>query len=215
MYAWQSSELLLHPTSTESLAHELLAWTTRRCGESVAITNHVYHLYAVRNLNTSHWLPIDAFTLQAESCVAARSSSGSRNSLEGLPSKVLCAKVLRKYNYAHSGATHFSFNGSNNSRVSTPVAGIRLAHGLRACAWRQWEKRASELKLIHAMLPLQLRMAIYAIGIRALIFLTLITSCFAAVARSGVTPLILGVSNATTRFSSRSTNFCNFIPRMH
>ena len=52
----------------------------------------------------------------------------------------------------------------------------------------------------------------------ALIFprLTRITSCFAAsVARSGVTPLILRASNTTTRFSSRSSNFCNFIPRIH
>ena len=69
-------------------------------------------------------------------------------------------------------ATHFSFNSSNNARVSNPVSRIRLAHGLHAHRyyqkhmetwwkpWKQWTKRASELKLIHALLPLQLGMAI-------------------------------------------------------
>ena len=42
---------------------------------------------------------------------------------------------LRKYyvqtfylHYAYTGATHFSFNSSNNARVSTPVPRIRCAH---------------------------------------------------------------------------------------
>ena len=46
---------------------------------------------------------------------------------------------LRKYyaqmyhvHYAHTGATHFSFNSSNNTHVSSPVSRIRRAHGLRA-----------------------------------------------------------------------------------
>ena len=53
---------------------------------------------------------------------------------------------------------------------------------------------------------------------RALIFphRTRIIGCFAAsMTRSGVTPLILRASNTTTRFSSRSSNFCNFTPRTH
>ena len=53
---------------------------------------------------------------------------------------------------------------------------------------------------------------------RALIFphLTWITSCYVASAtRSRVTPLILPAPNTTTRFSSRSFNFCNFTPRIH
>ena len=46
---------------------------------------------------------------------------------------------LRKYyaqtfyvHFAHTGAMHFSFNSSNNARVSTPVSRIRRAHGLLA-----------------------------------------------------------------------------------
>ena len=51
---------------------------------------------------------------------------------------------LRKYyaqrfylHYAYTGATHFSFNSSNNARVSTPVSRIRRAHGLRARKYYQ------------------------------------------------------------------------------
>ena len=53
----------------------------------------------------------------------------------------------------------------------------------------------------------------YAISMRTLMR---ITRCFAAFeARSGVTPLILRASNTTTRFSNRSSSFCNFTPRIH
>ena len=53
-------------------------------------------------------------------------------------------------------------------------------------------------------------------GARIFPQLTKLTSFFAAsVARSGVIPLILQASNTTTRFSSRSSNFCNFTPRIH
>ena len=52
--------------------------------------------------------------------------------------------LLRKYyaqtfyvHYVHTGATHFSFNSSNNARASTPVSRIRRAHGLRARVWYQ------------------------------------------------------------------------------
>ena len=45
---------------------------------------------------------------------------------EGLPSKVLCTNIVPTL------ATHFSFNSSNNTRVSNPVSRIRLAHGLHA-----------------------------------------------------------------------------------
>ena len=51
---------------------------------------------------------------------------------------------------------------------------------------------------------------------RALIFLRLtqITSCYAAsVTQSGVTPVIMRAPNATTRFSSRSSNFLQFHPK--
>ena len=72
---------------------------------------------------------------------------------------------------------------------------------------RQWAKRPSELKFIHALLPLQLGMAIYAISKRVLMW---ITTCFAAsTARSGVMPLIPLASNTKTRFSSRSSNDYN------
>ena len=54
---------------------------------------------------------------------------------------------------------------------------------------------------------------------RALIFpcLTMITSCFAAsAARSGVTLLIpVRALSTTTRFSSRSSSFCNFNQIIH
>ena len=78
---------------------------------------------------------------------------------------------LRKYyaqtfylRYAYTGATHFSFNSSNIARLSTPVSRIRRAHGLRARKYYQKHvettETMSELKLIHALLPLQLGMAI-------------------------------------------------------
>ena len=64
------------------------------------------------------------------------------------------------------------------------------------------------------LLPPQLGMAICYQYISP--HLTKITSCFAASAGwSGVTPLILWASNTTTRFSSGSSNFCNFTPRLH
>ena len=84
-------------------------------------------------------------------------------SFEGLLSKILCANVLRKL---RSHWSYFSFNSSNTARVSTPVSTIRRMHGLRACIYYQkhvatWQQqRVNELKLIHALLPLQLRMAI-------------------------------------------------------
>ena len=85
----------------------------------------------------------------------------------------------------------------------------------------QWAKRASKLKqsFCSCIAPSAAREGdMLSISMRALIFpcLMWITSCFAAsVTQSGVTPLILRASNATTRFSIRSSNFCNFTPRIH
>ena len=46
--------------------------------------------------------------------------------------------------------------------------------------------------------------------------LTRITGCFAAsAARSRATPLISRASNTTTRFSGKSSSFCNFTPGIH
>ena len=80
---------------------------------------------------------------------------------EGLPSK----NTMRKRSTYTTLATQFGFNGSNNARVSTPVSRIRRAHGLSA---RKYQKHVeimhvettSELKLAHALFPLQLGMAI-------------------------------------------------------
>ena len=81
---------------------------------------------------------------------------------------------------------------------------------------RQWVKRVSKLNLIHALLPLQLGMAICYQFESAYFPAPRITSYFpASAARSGVTPLILRASNTTMRFSSRSSNFRNFTPRIH
>ena len=52
---------------------------------------------------------------------------GSMNpSFEGLPSKILCASYKAYYvHYAHTGATHFNFNSSNNARELD----TRMVHG--------------------------------------------------------------------------------------
>ena len=95
---------------------------------------------------------------------------------------------------------HFNFNSSNNARVSTPVSRIRRVHGPRAHNIlpqargnhrdNERRERASELKLIHALLPLQLGMLIcYQYESAFFPRLTRKTSCFAvSAARSGVTP---------------------------
>ena len=56
----------------------------------------------------------------------------------------LLKDCLRKYyaetyyvHHAHTEATHFSFNNSNNARVSTPVSRIRRAHDLHAHIYYQ------------------------------------------------------------------------------
>ena len=49
-------------------------------------------------------------------------------SFEGLPPKFYAQTFYLLY--AHTGAMHFSFNSSNNARVSTPVSRIRRAHGV-------------------------------------------------------------------------------------
>ena len=79
-------------------------------------------------------------------------------SFEGLPSKILCANVLRTLHSHWSYA--FSFNSSNNACVSTHV--IRRAW-LRAHIYYQEHVATSELKLIRTLLPLQLAMAMMAI----------------------------------------------------
>ena len=73
---------------------------------------------------------------------------------------------LRKY-YAQMFYLHYaytSFNSSNNTRVSSPVSRIRRAHGLRAHKYYQKHvetiETMSTLKLMHALLPLQLGMVI-------------------------------------------------------
>ena len=79
-------------------------------------------------------------------------------------------------------------------------------------------KRASELKLIYALLPLQLGIVMcYQYETAYFPAPYVDTSCFAAsAAQSRVTPLILRVSNTTTTwFSSRSSNFCSFTARIH
>ena len=45
--------------------------------------------------------------------------------------------------YAHTGATHFSFNSSDSARVSTSVSWIRRAHALRACTYILPEARGN------------------------------------------------------------------------
>ena len=100
-------------------------------------------------------------------------------------------------------------------RTSASVSSIWRMHGL--CAHTMSE--ASKRKGCHScLLPLQIGMAI-CYQMRVLIFLRImwITSCSAALAaRNGVRPLIRPrASNTKINFSSRSSIFCNFTPRIH
>ena len=76
-----------------------------------------------------------------------------------------------------------------------------------------------KLKLVHALLPLQLGINMLSVWERLYISqrLTQITSCFAASgAWSGVTPLLLQASSTRTKFSSRcKSNLCNLTQRLH
>ena len=122
----------------------------------------------------------------------------------GTPLLKGCLRKLQTHYvyYAHTGATHFSFNSSNNARVSTSVSRIRHAHGLRARIYYQKHvatietmSKASERitgKAYSCIAPSAVSDGdIYAISMRTLIFLhlTRITSCFASYAPEAVSRL--------------------------
>ena len=125
---------------------------------------------------------------------------------------------------------HFSFNSSNNARVSNsciknstrawPTCTYILpeAHDNLRDNERKW---ASELKLIHVLLLLQLGIAIvcYQYDYENTYFPAPYTDnqllCSLCGLTEGVPPLILRASKATTGFHSRSSKFCNFTPRIH
>ena len=65
-------------------------------------------------------------------------------SFEGLPFTILFANGY--VHYTHTGATHFSFNNSNNTRVSTPVSRIQreYIYYQRHMATTETMRKASE-----------------------------------------------------------------------
>jgi len=120
--------------------------------------------------------------------------------------------------YAHTGATHFSFTVAITHVCQLiPVSRIPRAQSLHARIMSEASERIkANFLFMHCSLCSQRWW--YTINMRALIFplLTRITSCFVASAtQNGVTPLILQASNTTTRFSSKTSNFCNFTQRLH
>ena len=133
---------------------------------------------------------------------------------------------LRKYyaqmfylHYAYTGAMHFSFNSSNNTRVSSPVSRIRRAHGLHAHKYYQKHvetmETMSELKLMHALLPLQLAMVIcnqYENAYFPMLYADNHLLCSLCGLKQSHA---FNSASTTTRFSSMSSSFCNFTPRIH
>ena len=125
---------------------------------------------------------------------------------EGLPSKLPCANALPTLRLHCMGLR-------TSARVSTPASRIRRAHGL--CARKYYQKHVqtvetvSELKLIHALLPLQLGIAICNQYRRTLIFprFTRITSCFAA---SAAGPKLTISPQEYTRNNLRRPEIQNF-----
>ena len=114
---------------------------------------------------------------------------------------------------SHCSYTHFSFTVAITHMCQLiPVSRILRAHSLHE---HIIISEVSDHK-VFIPLPLQLGMAIYYQYESAYFpLLTWITCWFAAsAARNGVTPLILWASN-TTRFSSKTSNFCNFTPTIH
>ena len=109
---------------------------------------------------------------------------------------------------SHCSYMHFSFTVAITHMCQLiPVSRILRAHSLHE---HIIISEVSDHK-VFIPLPLQLGMAIYYQYESAYFpLLTWITCWFAAsAARNGVTPLILWASN-TTRFSSKTSNFCNF-----
>ena len=160
------------------------------------------------------------------------SRGGSMGSMEPLFWRAAFENTMRKYSsytmLTLELRTSASTAANYSARVSTPVSWIRRAHALRACtyilpeacgSYRDDEQTAKRVReLMHCslwLLSYRDGARRYAISMRALIFPrpTRITSCSAA--RNGVTPLILLASNTMTRFSNRSSSFCNFTLRIH
>ena len=120
-----------------------------------------------------------------------------------------------RVHYTHTDATHFGFNSSNNACVSTPVSRIQRTHSLRTHQRLVATiETMSKLRLIHALLPLHLGMAIcyqYESAYFPAPYVDNQLLC-SFCGPKWVTPLILRASNTTTRFSSRLFNFCNINP---
>ena len=153
--------------------------------------------------------------------VSGGSRGGSMGSMEplfceGLHSKILYAHTYYEH-YPHTGAMHFSFTVAITHVCQLiPVSRIPRTQSLRARMSEARERIKANILFMHCSLCRQRWR--YTISIRALIFplLTQITSCFAASAtQNGVTLLIPWASNTTTMFSSKTSNFYNFTPRIH
>ena len=128
------------------------------------------HLLLHKNQNTFADCVLVDLTLYWGSCLVCVKAVADPRGVPWVHGTPLLKGYLRKYcvqmyyvHYAHTGATHFNFNSSNNARVSTPVSRIWRVHTwtyILPEAQRQWAKRASKLKLIHALFSLQLGMEI-------------------------------------------------------
>ena len=80
-------------------------------------------------------------------------------SFEELPSKILCANILRtrRSHWSYALQLHIS----NNARVSTPLSRIRRAHDLCSRIMSEASERIkAKVLFVYYIFPLQLRMAI-------------------------------------------------------
>ena len=81
-------------------------------------------------------------------------------SFEELPSKILCANILRtrRSHWSYALQLHIS----NNARVSTPLSRIRRAHDLCSRIMSEASERIkAKVLFVYYIFPLQLRMAMY------------------------------------------------------
>ena len=152
-------------------------------------------------------------------CYKLSTPTKAVNSIHGLFDHHITMCKHTTYTTFTSRAMPFNFNSSNNGHVSTPVSRTWCTHGLHACIYYHKHMATTEtmskLKLIHALLSLQLVMLICYQNESAYFPAPYVDTSYFAVsaAQSGVTPLILQASNTTTRFSSRSSNFLQLHPK--
>ena len=145
------------------------------------------------------------------------SSTRHDPSFEGLPSKILCANVLRTLRSHWSYA--LQLHSSNNARVS-PHSSIK--YSIRAwptCRYK-WAKQASELKQrFYSCIASSAARDGDMLSVRERNFPAPYADNHATALKPLLpeteSHLILRASNLKTRFSSWSSNFYNFTPRIH